>query len=291
MEYRIKRWESWQLHVTFMWNDQQNMLARDDELMLCFQLFESCNMSTIEFELILVPNAIHFPEYEPTGLLGFNEQNIGNLIEETNDELVKQDNVEPDEENNEEGSTELVEENTEEDNTKLVEETENFSEEDNEYKCTREVIKKYKGLTLKNIKNDKYKYTVTCKNDACDWRLHASCLMNRVTFMIKSVRGSHSMCPREVKNKGATSRWAAFVLGNFICSNPTSKTILFKKELQDRFTVKVDSQTIYREKKIALETLKIHHAEAYAKRRKYGNAIYSMNPGTDVKVAMDPHMK
>ncbi|KAK2649631.1 hypothetical protein Ddye_017120 [Dipteronia dyeriana] len=109
--------------------------------------------------------------------------------------------------------------------------------------------------------------------------------------MIKSVRGRHSMCPRVTKNKEATSRWVASVLGNFIRSNPTGKAKLFKKELQDRFAVKVDSQCIYRAKKIALETLKNHHVEAYAKLGKYGNAICSMNPGTDVNVAMNPHVK
>ena len=119
---RIERWETWQLRVMFSWNGQQHVLTTDDELLLCFQLFESRNMSTIEFKLILVPNAIHFPEDEPTGLLGFNEQNIGNLVEENKHELVEEDNTEPDEDNNEEGNAEPIEENNEEDNADLVEE-------------------------------------------------------------------------------------------------------------------------------------------------------------------------
>ncbi|KAK2649632.1 hypothetical protein Ddye_017121 [Dipteronia dyeriana] len=86
----IETWESWQLRVTFPWNGQQHVLARDDELLLCFQLFESRNLSSVEFELILVSNGIYFPEDEPVGLLGFNEEA----------------NVEPDEANNEEGITE-----------------------------------------------------------------------------------------------------------------------------------------------------------------------------------------
>ncbi|KAK2664638.1 hypothetical protein Ddye_003212 [Dipteronia dyeriana] len=109
--------------------------------------------------------------------------------------------------------------------------------------------------------------------------------------MIKSVQRSHSMCPRVAENKKATSRWVASVLVNFIHSNTTGKVKLFKKELQDRFAVKVASQTIYRAKKIALETLKIHHVEAYVKLMKYGNVIHLMNPRTNVKVAMNPHVK
>ncbi|TXG63653.1 hypothetical protein EZV62_010647 [Acer yangbiense] len=161
-------------------------------------------------------------------------------------------------------------------------------------KFTREVINRYaiqEGFTLKKIKNDRYMYTVTCKNDACDWRLHASCLTNKVTFMIMSVRGSHSMCPRVAENKEATSRWVASVLGNFIHSNPNGKAKLFKNELQERFAVKVDNQTIYRANKIVLETLKSDHVEAYAKLRKCGNAIRSYNSGTYVMVAMNPDVK
>ncbi|KAK2662497.1 hypothetical protein Ddye_001071 [Dipteronia dyeriana] len=105
----IESWESWQLRVTFPWNGQQYVLARDDELLLCFQLFESQNLSTIEFELIPVPNDIHFPKDEPAGLLGFNEENIGISVEENNDELVEEANARPDETNNEKGSTEQLE--------------------------------------------------------------------------------------------------------------------------------------------------------------------------------------
>ncbi|KAK2643674.1 hypothetical protein Ddye_018869 [Dipteronia dyeriana] len=105
--------------------------------MMCFQLFESHIMLINEIKLILVLNVIHFTKDEPASLLGFNEQNISDLVKENNDELVKEDNFEPDEENNEEGNAELVEENNEEDNAKLVEE---ISEEDNEYKVDKESV-------------------------------------------------------------------------------------------------------------------------------------------------------
>ncbi|KAK2656600.1 hypothetical protein Ddye_009652 [Dipteronia dyeriana] len=109
--------------------------------------------------------------------------------------------------------------------------------------------------------------------------------------MIRSVRGGHSMCPRVAENKEATSRWVASVIGKFIRSNPNGKSKLFKNELQQRFVVKVDNQTIYRAKKIVLETEKFHHVEAFGKLRKYENAIQTYNPGTNVFVAMNPDVK
>ncbi|TXG60442.1 hypothetical protein EZV62_015015 [Acer yangbiense] len=158
-------------------------------------------------------------------------------------------------------------------------------------KMTRAAVKMYaiqEGFTLKKVKNDKCRYTVVCKNDACDWRLHASCLTDGVTFMIKSVRGGHSMCLRVAENKEATSRWVSSVLKSLIQSNPKGKGKFFKNELQERYAVKVGSQTVYRAKRIVLENLKSDHAKAYAKIRKYGNVIRVMNPGSDVFVALNP---
>ncbi|KAL5762721.1 hypothetical protein ACOSP7_018985 [Xanthoceras sorbifolium] len=37
---------------------------------------------------------------------------------------------------------------------------------------------------LTKIKNDINRYTVKCKNETCDWRFHASYLLNGLTFMI-----------------------------------------------------------------------------------------------------------
>ncbi|TXG47915.1 hypothetical protein EZV62_027209 [Acer yangbiense] len=131
-------------------------------------------------------------------------------------------------------------------------------------KFTREVFKRYAiqvGFTLKKIKND------------------------------RNLKGGHSMCPRVAENKEVTSRWVASVLGNVIRLNPNGKAKSLKNELQERFAMKVDTQTIYRAKKIVLENLKSHHVEAYAKLRKYGNAIRSYNPGTDVLVAMNPDVE
>ncbi|TXG56745.1 hypothetical protein EZV62_018058 [Acer yangbiense] len=120
--------------------------------------------------------------------------------------------------------------------------------------------------------------------------LYSSCLTDGVTFMIKSVQGSHSMCLRMAENKEATSLWVASVLRSFIHSNLIGKAKLFKNELQDRFAVKVDSHTIYRAKKIMMETLKSNHTKVYAKLKMYGNVLRVMNVGFDMFVAMNPNV-
>ncbi|KAL5793333.1 hypothetical protein ACOSP7_001927 [Xanthoceras sorbifolium] len=157
-------------------------------------------------------------------------------------------------------------------------------------KLIRATVKGYaiqEGFRLKKIKNDSCRYTVTCKNDACDWRLHASRLPDRVTYMIKSVRGGHSFCRRVVENKEANARWVASVLQTTIHSNPMIEVKTLRNELQDRSGVRCDRLTLYRAKKIVLKTMKADHVDSYAKLKKYGNAIRLMNPRTWVKIALD----
>ncbi|KAK0577723.1 hypothetical protein LWI29_037552 [Acer saccharum] len=73
--YHIEAWETWQLRLTK-------------------------HLTFIEFNLLLVPINIQFPEDAPAGLLGFNQQNIGDPVKE----------------NYEEDNFVLVKENFEEDN-------------------------------------------------------------------------------------------------------------------------------------------------------------------------------
>ncbi|TXG73237.1 hypothetical protein EZV62_001816 [Acer yangbiense] len=247
-------------------------------------------MTMIKFELVLVPNDMGFPVDLLAWREGFNAENMqyhnDKPVEDTASEPAEHaasdeidgseddNNYEVDDEFEDDSDVSLVEKdrvvdfgnpdrcNPDGDESIII----LSSDEENgltraiigNAKMTRAVVKMYaiqEGFTLKKIKNDKYKYTVVCKNDACDWRLHSSCLTDGVTFMIKSVRGVYSMCTRVAENKEATSRWVASVL---------------------------------RAKRIVLETLKSDHAKAYAKLKKYGNVICVMNPGSDVFVAINP---
>ncbi|KAL5789724.1 hypothetical protein ACOSQ2_004612 [Xanthoceras sorbifolium] len=79
----------------------------------------------------------------------------------------------------------------------------------------------HEGFTLIKIKNDSYRYTVTCKNESFDWKLYASCLPDDITSMIKSVRDNHYLCLRVAENKEANARWVTSVLQSTIHSNPT----------------------------------------------------------------------
>ncbi|KAL5767892.1 hypothetical protein ACOSQ2_014675 [Xanthoceras sorbifolium] len=137
-------------------------------------------------------------------------------------------------------------------------------------------VKQYaiqKGFMLTKIKNDRSRYTVKCKNETCDWRFHTSCLPDRLTFMIRSVQGGHSFYLRTTSNKEANSKWVSEVVGTAIMANPTILPEVLKTELQEKYAIKCDSQTIYIAKKRVLKNLKVDHVNSYAKIRQYANIV------------------
>ncbi|KAL5751765.1 hypothetical protein ACOSP7_021947 [Xanthoceras sorbifolium] len=93
-----------------------------------------------------------------------------------------------------------------------------------------------KVFLFKSIKNDKQKFIATCKNDACDWRFHASCLTNGVTFVVKSIHGRHMLCRRLPENNEADSRWIATVISSKILANLDIKAKIMNNELQKKYS-------------------------------------------------------
>ncbi|KAK2657293.1 hypothetical protein Ddye_010345 [Dipteronia dyeriana] len=130
----------------------------------------------------------------------------------------------------------------------------------------KDVIRRFaiqEGFQLNKLKNDKSRYTVTCLNEDCDWRLHASTLTDGVTFLIRSITGNHSLCQRQPVNREANSKWIAAAFGAMILSNPSIDAIVIKNELRNKFGVQASSQSIYRAKKWVLKNLRADHIEAY----------------------------
>ncbi|KAK3185038.1 hypothetical protein Dsin_032324 [Dipteronia sinensis] len=196
--------------------------------MLCFELLDDRHMGFIEFELILVPNAIQFPEDDQIGMFCFNEpveENNVKPVQENNVEPVQENYDEPVETNNEEDNVVLVEENSEEENVggDTVNDGSDKSSVDNQYEVGEE-SEDDSDVSLVDENGDKdYGNKDHCQPDGDETALVVSFYEEttlkriaryyKVTFMIMSVRGSHSMCPWVIENKEATSRsrWVSFV--------------------------------------------------------------------------------
>ncbi|KAL5787937.1 hypothetical protein ACOSP7_004886 [Xanthoceras sorbifolium] len=179
----MQLYDNWKLSVLFPWNGERHTLISNEELMIAFEAFDSQSEDKIEFEISLDPVGVEDPE-EPIELLTFNNEAPPATAEKY--DCDEDDSYEVDEEIDD-SEVSLDEE--------LCEEGEDFfhcdpdgdatifqGSSNNDNRLTRMAKAAMKGYAiqeefrLKKIKNDGYRYIVACKNDACDWRLHASCL-------------------------------------------------------------------------------------------------------------------
>ncbi|KAG8367790.1 hypothetical protein BUALT_Bualt16G0109400 [Buddleja alternifolia] len=79
------------------------------------------------------------------------------------------------------------------------------------FRVYREALRDYSvsnGFDVEYIRNEAKRVTVTCKNENCKWRLHASPIQNTIIFQIKSLKGDHS-CAKKFNNKLVKSSYIA----------------------------------------------------------------------------------
>ncbi|KAK2633978.1 hypothetical protein Ddye_028770 [Dipteronia dyeriana] len=300
IEHHVEIGETWELSVTFPWNNQSHVLQSDEELMIVFEEFDSRSKPVIESDLNLYPLVVGFPEDDVRQLLKMStvaQPDISNgglpavepdilnsgppAVNDEGDGSDEDSDVSLDDEcgevdddrhdhcNPDGEDTCLLDSSDEE--TGLIKMVKYCREHQwrpnpdgsieisegqilgNE-KTARDVIKRYaihEGLALARIKNDKCRYTVSCNNKTCDWRVHVSSLPDGVHI-----------------------------------HDPKLSAKSLKMQLLERFAVTCSSLTMYRAKKIVLNNLKTDLVTAYAKMKKYGNAITVMNPGSCVKVSL-----
>lgn len=75
-------------------------------------------------------------------------------------------------------------------------------------KAFRIYLKEYaiqEGVIINRIKNEKLRVTTTCALPNCQWRIHASVLVDKVTFMVRTMSDENHTCDRVVKNPEITS--------------------------------------------------------------------------------------
>ncbi|KAL2934933.1 Polyribonucleotide nucleotidyltransferase [Bienertia sinuspersici] len=110
----------------------------------------------------------------------------------------------------------------------------------------REVIRDYciqSGFVVFLEVASNHKYTVRCNDERCTWRLHASKLVDDLTWAIKSIQGSEHKCMGlQTRNSMVTAKWASKALMEDIRSN---------NEISAK-TVQMSKSTLYRAKQVAL---------------------------------------
>lgn len=133
------------------------------------------------------------------------------------------------------------------------------------------------GFTLRKIKNDRRRYTQKCSNLACTWRIHASVMVDKITWMLRSLTGNHT-CPRRESNNNASSRWVANHLLTEFRSYHDMTVEVMQDRIMTKFGLHIEDYTCWRAKKIMKQIVEGKYDDGYKVLPQYCEEFKRRNP-------------
>ncbi|KAL0373575.1 UNVERIFIED_CONTAM: hypothetical protein Sradi_3273200 [Sesamum radiatum] len=148
----------------------------------------------------------------------------------------------------------------------------------------REVLRDWcikNGYDIDFIRNENTRITAKCKKECCNWRIHASPIMNSKTFQIKTIKGNHT-CSRTYDNSLAKAKYLAKRMEDAIRDNPNIPLDQFKNTIMRECKVDVSRWKVMRAKKEAIDAIRGVDAFQYQKLRDYCETVRAKNPGSKI---------
>ena len=176
---------------------------------------------------------------------------------------------------------------------KLLKDMSNYKWEVGTYFSTKEDIKEavtsyavQSGRNLKYIKNDKIRVRVRCK-DGCEWEGYWAKLDVEDTWQLRKVVDTHS-CSREYNVKLLKTKWLSKRLQNALKTNPRMKVKDIKEKVQKKWNVGVNKTKAIRARFAARDMVDGSFLGDYARIYDYAHELLRSNPGSTVKVHVQP---
>lgn len=98
----------------------------------------------------------------------------------------------------------------------------------------REILANYavqEGYALTRIKNEPLRVIAKCANENCLWRIHATALMDKITYKVKKYVPGHT-CERLDKIPEVTSTWITKKFEDMFRTNLEMKIDVLMGELK-----------------------------------------------------------
>ncbi|KAK3219451.1 hypothetical protein Dsin_013421 [Dipteronia sinensis] len=146
----------------------------------------------------------------------------------------------------------------------------------------RDIFREYvvqEGVILDGIKNDKQRQTYQCNTASCPYRAHASWMVEKSTFMIKTLVDQHE-CHRVCNNKKAKVKWIASKFDSIMKSNHSINVKVLADLHLEKFNVSVDLKRVYSVKHGVLKQIRSEHVHSFKYLRQYAYTLNQTNPGT-----------
>ena len=154
----------------------------------------------------------------------------------------------------------------------------------------REVLKDFviqEGFEIVKVKNEKTRVTARCAAEGCTWRIHASPILDGVTYKIKTYNPDHN-CIRTTMNSNATSTWIAKKLQSKLVADPNLSYSSMKAELLEKFGLEPSNQMqLYRARRKVKEEYEGNYAQSYNKLPAWAKLARETNPGSIIKMEVE----
>ncbi|KAJ8443103.1 hypothetical protein Cgig2_030871 [Carnegiea gigantea] len=150
------------------------------------------------------------------------------------------------------------------------------------FTCKKDLLKvmrKYcvqEGVSFRKLRNDRKRYTHKCFDSRCTFRIHASVLVDNITWIIRRIAGSH-VCPVAEENEMANSRWVASHLLEHFRSNPNMDGKCTQDIIMRRYEVFVPDHICWTARRFVKEIIKGKHDEGYRVLPKYMAQFHERN--------------
>ncbi|KAL2925512.1 Deoxyuridine 5'-triphosphate nucleotidohydrolase [Bienertia sinuspersici] len=130
-------------------------------------------------------------------------------------------------------------------------------------------------------KSSPTRFTATCLNLNCQWRLHSSRLPDGKTWAIKSIRNDEHTCHGlDNKNPLVSVEWAAEKLMDDIRANNDISGNTLNDYLRQRYGVQMAKSSLYNMRSYALKLINGGHDESYSFLPKYVEMVKLTNPNS-----------
>ncbi|XP_057250284.1 uncharacterized protein LOC125496971 [Beta vulgaris subsp. vulgaris] len=136
------------------------------------------------------------------------------------------------------------------------------------------------GFAVRVDKGDSLRYTASCIVEACDWRIHASKLVDGISWAIKTMCGEHKLCRRLEENPMVTCDWLCRHLLGDITANPNIPVESLQKLCMERYRINVKKRLFYKVKSMTKEHIHGGFAKSYSLLPAYAEVIKKTNPGS-----------
>ncbi|KAK1563292.1 hypothetical protein Q3G72_025538 [Acer saccharum] len=211
------------------------------------------------------------------GLDGDNEDGVG--VDGDNEDGVGVDGDNEDGDN-EDGVGVGVGVGVDGDNEDITKECQTFANKE----VMRDIFREYavqEGVVLNRIKNDKQRQIYHCNAAGCPWRAHASWMIDKTTFILKTLVDQHE-CHRVCNNKEAKVKWIASKFDSIVKSNPSLNVKVLADLLLEKFNVSVELKRLYGVKHRVLRQIRSEHEHSFKYLRQYAYTLNQTNPGVAI---------